>query len=126
MSEPGQEAEQARAVAFTLTGIAVIGGYFGLSLKFGPGFAVPVGILGAIGGTFLAVLAGPVGRAWARHIERSAAGGAGDELDQLHDRVAELEAGQARIAELEERLEFAERLLTKSSAAERLRSGDAE
>jgi len=38
---------------------------------------------------------------------------------ELEDRVAELEAGQARVLELEDRLDFAERLLAREG--ERLR-----
>ena len=41
-------------------------------------------------------------------------------LDELEDRLAHLEAGQERLLELEERLDFAERLLAQVPAAERL------
>jgi hypothetical protein len=65
------------------------------------------------------VLRGPLGRALASRIE----GGvepdarARERLGQLEHRVAELEAGQQRVTELENRLEFAERLLTSADAA---------
>jgi len=42
-----------------------------------------------------------------------------DSLHELEQRVAELELDRARVAELEERLDFAERLLASHSTAER-------
>ncbi len=67
------------------------------------------------------VLRGPLGRALARAIELGAGGGRSPDdearVAQLEQRVADLETGQARMAELEERLEFAERLLTRADAA---------
>lgn len=38
-------------------------------------------------------------------------------LDELRTRVAELEAERGRVAELEERLDFAERMLARQSEA---------
>jgi hypothetical protein len=120
-SDTPAEAKPTRDVATTLVGIAAIGCYFVLSAKLGAGFAIVVGILGACGLTALGVLRGPVGRALARKIDRQGTGSASDEeLDQLHARLAELEAGQSRIAELEERVDFTERLLTKSRDDQRL------
>lgn len=57
----------------------------------------------------------PVMRALARRIEGGAGPGARlhDELEQLRARVGELESQQLHLAELEERLDFAERLLTQ-------------
>lgn len=49
-------------------------------------------------------------------IERSGAGRVEDErIAELEQRVAELELDRARVGELEERLDFAERLLASSS-----------
>lgn len=42
------------------------------------------------------------------------------ELDELRERVAELEGAGTRMQELEERLDFAERLLAQRSEATRL------
>lgn len=42
------------------------------------------------------------------------------ELDELRERVAELEGAGTRMQELEERLDFAERLLAQHSEATRL------
>jgi len=86
------------------------------------GMVITVVITIAIAGTI--VLRGPLGRALARAIEVGAGGGRSpdDELRmaQLEQRVAELEGGQARVAELEERLDFAERMLARSESVARL------
>lgn len=42
------------------------------------------------------------------------------EVEELRERVRDLEAGQARYAELEERLDFAERLLAQRREVEQL------
>lgn len=42
------------------------------------------------------------------------------ELDAIHERLAEAESLEARVAELEERLDFAERLLAQQREPERL------
>ena len=56
----------------------------------------------------------PLVRAWARRIEGHGADPATeDELMQIRDRVAELEMTAMRMQELEERLDFAERLLAQ-------------
>jgi hypothetical protein len=64
------------------------------------------------------VLRGPLGKALARRIE-----GGTDAPDprvaELEHRVADLEHAQARVLELEERLEFAERLLARGEAPAR-------
>ena len=44
-------------------------------------------------------------------------------VEELEHRVAELEAGQYRIVELEERLDFAERLLTRDADVRKLGQG---
>jgi hypothetical protein len=62
---------------------------------------------------------GPLLRAFARRIEGG--GHPSDrllsEVNELRDRVAELEAREARMAELEERVDFAERLLARRANA---------
>ena len=57
---------------------------------------------------------GPLARAWARKLE----GKVGDpelraELDHLRDQLAEVDGLRGRVQELEERVEFAERLLSQ-------------
>lgn len=47
-----------------------------------------------------------------------------ERIAELEERIAELEAGQTRMAELEERLDFAERLLAQAPAERLLPRGD--
>ena len=58
----------------------------------------------------------PLVRALARRLEgRALNRSAQVDLDQLHDRLAELEGLENRILELENRVEFSERLLARQS-----------
>jgi len=64
----------------------------------------------------------PIVRALARRLEGR---GSGDpalraELEQLHHRLGDVDALQGRIAELEERLDFTERLLAQTREPDRL------
>jgi hypothetical protein len=81
----------------------------------------------AMGALFVGVSFGPIGSAIGRTVETVVGRlfGGGDrrreeELEQLSQRVAELQGVEQRVLELEERLDFAERLLsdgrTKPSA----------
>ena len=66
----------------------------------------------------------PLFRAVARRIEGRGVGDTAhlrEELMDLRERVHLLEGTQARVLELEERLDFAERLLTERSAPARIR-----
>lgn len=70
------------------------------------------------------ILRGPVGRGLARAMEVGAGAGVNPDQDarvaQLEQRVSELETVHQRLAELEERVDFAERLLTRNEPAGRL------
>ena len=74
-----------------------------------------------VGGGLVLILRGPVGRAMARRLEGSS--GTAPELaarvDELESRVAELEQERARTTELEERVDFAERLIARQDQAPR-------
>jgi flagellar biosynthesis/type III secretory pathway M-ring protein FliF/YscJ len=60
------------------------------------------------------VLLLPLIRAWARRIEGGAANAAlADEMAQMRERIAELELAAGSVHEIEERLDFAERLLAQ-------------
>ena len=71
----------------------------------------------------------PIARAIARRLEGKKAGDPAlrQEIDELHHRLADMDALQARIGELEERLDFAERLLARgdTTAATQLPRGQA-
>ena len=64
----------------------------------------------------------PLARALGRRLEGGggASGAVQAELEGLRSRVDQLEQGQGRLAELEERLDFAERLLAQSREPDRL------
>jgi hypothetical protein len=73
----------------------------------------------AILGTALLII-WPLVRALARRLEGGASKELLLELDGLRGRVQQLEDGHARLAELEERLDFAERMLAQSREPDRL------
>jgi hypothetical protein len=80
--------------------------------------------LAAIAGAALVLwpIARAIGRAIEARIDRRF-GGAPD-IARLQERLAELEALPARFTELEERLDFAERMLTRPAAGQPLKAGD--
>jgi Tfp pilus assembly protein PilO len=68
----------------------------------------------------------PIARALGRRLEGkpSATPSLQGELDEMHHRLAEVDTLQQRVAELEERLDFAERLLARGESQATLpRSG---
>jgi hypothetical protein len=85
----------------------------------------------AVGFGFLGFWFGPIAKAIGRWIESRTGGGGKQQVHELETRVAELEhmllrtpaqgVPAERVAELEERLDFAERLLSQRSETERLR-----
>jgi Tfp pilus assembly protein PilO len=66
------------------------------------------------------LIAWPLVRALARRLEGGATKELLAELDGLRGRVQQLEEGQARLGELEERVDFAERMLAQSRETDRL------
>ena len=66
----------------------------------------------------------PIGKAFGRWLESySQKGGDPERFRELETRLAELEANCERMGEIEERLDFAERLLAKQRETERLPEG---
>lgn len=82
------------------------------------GFLATIVILAGLVATVM--IFAPLLRALARRIEgrREADPRLPAEVAELRDRVAELETREGRLAELEERLDFAERLLTRGPGME--------
>jgi hypothetical protein len=81
--------------------------------------AVVVLLLGV--GLMLAMLIGPLIKAIARRIEGGAASAEVQaELEGLRERVRQLEEMQPRMLELEERVDFAERIVAKGREPDRL------
>jgi Tfp pilus assembly protein PilO len=72
--------------------------------------------------TAVTIVLWPLARALARRLEGRGAVDAAlrAELEQLHHRLGEVDVMQGRIAELEERLDFTERLLAQSREPDRL------
>ncbi len=72
-------------------------------------------VLGIILGFIVVVkVFGPLTRAWVRKLEgKAATPELQAEVDQLRDQLAEVEPLRHRVQELEERVEFAERLLAQ-------------
>ena len=82
-------------------------------------------ILALIAGTIIAVkVLGPIARAFARRLDgKSADSELRGDLENLREQVAELEHLRARVGELDERLEFAERLLAQGRERDQLQRG---
>ena len=94
------------SISMTVVGVAVAVAvsFVVVAVNVGEAFAIPVGIAGAIAAAV--VLRGPVGQALARRLS-GACSDAGDEA--LH----QLDEVRARLGELEERLDFTERVLAR-------------
>lgn len=90
-----------------------------LSRSLGEGFAIPVGIIGAI--SVAVILRGPVGKALARRLEGEQPGLAAPSDEVL----AELDDLRSRVLELEERVDFSERLLASHRDRSREAGGSA-
>ncbi len=76
--------------------------------------SLPPGVVVLIVGgmlTMTAFVLTPLVRAIGRRIEGGGGQAQRQELEELRQRVLELESGQHRLAELEERLDFSERVL---------------
>jgi hypothetical protein len=73
--------------------------------------------------TLLFTVVVPLGRALVKRLEGRGTPGDGPEIDEIRSRLQSLEARDARVAELEERLDFAERLLTREREAPPLGPG---
>ena len=92
-----------------------------------PNPAMPVFAAIAAAAIFVTLIRGPIGKAIAKMLEGHPV--QDDQLlqrvEQLEDRLSELGMDQLRVAELEERLDFAERLLSQREPAGALKRPDA-
>jgi hypothetical protein len=78
----------------------------------------------AIGAAALGLFFGPIGMAIGRRLSGGAHIHAAGELEEIGTQVtAEVDDLRRRLAEVEERLDFAERLLTDNPPANQLRGG---
>ena len=101
------------SISMTVLGvaIAVVVSFAVVAVRIGEDFAIPVGIVSAIAAAV--VLRGPVGKALAKRL-------AGEADGQNEALLQELEDVRQRMGELEERLDFAERVLAQGQDAARL------
>jgi len=83
-------------------------GYVFLASRLGIPFAIPVGIVGSIAAGV--ALHGPVGKALARRLEGGPPPGSDLPTEQV---LGELDELRQRLAEVEERMDFSERLLAQ-------------
>jgi len=88
--------------------IAMVGiaAYATMAIRLGPGFAIPVGVLGAVASA--AILSGPIGKALAQRMGLRNPPAPNEVPDQV---LGELDDLRLRMQELEERVDFSERLL---------------
>ncbi len=93
--------------AGVVIGLGALAVHLVLGAMVGPGYAIPTTIIGALAAA--AVLRGPVGQALARRIH----GGGEAELPP-ETVLNELEELRNRVLELEERVDFSERLLAQA------------
>lgn len=100
-------------VAATIFLMIVAGSLFDLAVGGPP----PEAMIGLVGAVSLMVLAIRRRRALAAAPPDETAG---VRIDDIEDRLAAIEHGQERIFELEERLEFAERLLAQYQQPDRI------
>lgn len=98
--------------AITIVSVVLLGAFITLSIVIGEDFAIPALIAGAVTGSI--VLRGPVGRALAERIHAGTASRA-EPSPELLDEMYEM---RQRMVELEERVDFTERLLATSRAEE--------
>jgi hypothetical protein len=96
----------------TILGLAGIVAFTTMGMQMGEDFAVPGLIALAIVG--IVIFKGPVGKALARRIEN------GPNLEPQGEVLAEVDDLRGRVMELEERLDFTERMLSKAREPERV------
>jgi hypothetical protein len=101
------------SISMTVLGVAIaaVVSFAVVAVRIGEDFAIPVGIISAI--AVAVVLRGPVGKALAKRL-------AGEAEGQNEALLQELDEVRQRMGELEERLDFAERVLAQSEPAARL------
>jgi hypothetical protein len=101
------------ALAVTLTAASLAAGFAVVAVHLGVAFAIPVGIVALVAAGV--IFRGPLGKALARRLEGGAVQGDPDATMHALDEM------RGRMAELEERVDFAERLLAQSREPDRLR-----
>jgi hypothetical protein len=101
-------------VPLAMVGSFGIMAYAFLSARLGLGFAIPVGVVSGL--ATAAILSGPVGKALAQRLGLRQPPPPNELSDQV---LGELDEFRLRIQELEERVDFSERLLARQPRAGR-------
>jgi len=96
--------------AVTIVSLALLGAFIALSVVIGEDFAIPALITGGVVGAV--ILKGPVGKALAERIHQ----GTLTQVEPHPEVLEELYEMRGRMVELEERLDFTERLLARQRA----------
>ena len=99
-------------VVGTLLSLASIITFGALAAKHGEDFAIPA--LAALTIVGVVIFRGPVGKAMARRLEE------GTQREPSPELLNELDDVRGRLLELEERLDFTERMLSKAREPERV------
>jgi len=99
-------------VVATILGLAAIGAFTTMAMTIGEDFAIPaliaLGVIGAV------IFKGPIGKALGRRLENGAP------LEPSPEFMADMDDLRGRVMELEERLDFTERMLSKAREPERI------
>lgn len=99
-------------VVATILGLAAIAAFTTMAMEMGEDFAIPglisLSVIGAV------IFKGPIGKALGRRLEN------GPPADPSPEFLAEMDEMRGRVMELEERLDFTERMISKGREPERI------
>jgi hypothetical protein len=98
--------------AVTIISVVLLGAFIALSVVIGEDFAIPALMVGGVVGAV--VLRGPLGKALAQRITEGSLGPA----EVPPELLEEMDDMRHRMVELEERVDFTERLLARQRADE--------
>jgi len=96
----------------TIVSVALLGTFIALSVVIGEDFAIPALMTGGVVGTI--VLRGPLGKALAARITNASLGPS----EVPPELLEEMDEMRHRMVELEERVDFTERLMARQRAEE--------
>lgn len=99
-------------VVATILGLTAIAAFTTMAMELGEDFAIPgliaLAVIGAV------IFKGPVGKALGRRLEH------GGPAEPSQEYLAEMDELRGRVMELEERLDFTERMISKAREPERI------
>lgn len=107
-----RESNVGLCTAVTIISVVLLGAFIALSVVIGEDFAIPALMVGGVVGAV--VLRGPLGKALAQRITEGSLGPA----EVPPELLEEMDDMRHRMVELEERVDFTERLLARQRADE--------